>query len=262
MEEVWGIYHTHSKYSKLNHGKNTVQEMIEGAKSIGLKEYAITDHGYRHIFGIKKKNIPILKAKINKFADDKIKCLMGLEFNLLGSNGECDFVEEYANLFDVRLLGAHKAGIVNFKNLFTFIIPNLFRGKSKKIIDKNTESYLKAVSKYNIDIITHPNEFIKIDPYKLAKGCAENNCYIEINEKHMSLSNDDIAEMLKTDVKFIISSDAHSVTRIGSVDKAVKFVLENNIPVEKIANWEKLPNFKNKYAKEKKEGERCHSQVM
>jgi putative hydrolase len=256
MKEIWGIYHTHSRYSKLNHGKSTVEEMIDGAEAIGLKEYAITDHGYRHIFGIRKNNIPKLKERIVKYSENKnVVCKMGLEFNLLGANGECDFVEKYADLYDIRLLGAHKAGIVNFKNLFKFILPNVFKNKSIKVKDMNTESYIQAIKKYKIDIITHPNEYIKIDPYKLAVGCVENNCYLEINNKHMSLSAEDISVMLKTDVQFIISSDAHIANRVGSVERAVQFVKDNNIPIERIANWEKIPNFENKYTKEEENKE-------
>ena len=251
MNKICGIYHTHSKYSKLNHGKNSVEEMIDGAEAVGLEEYAITDHGYRHVFGIRKKNISKLKERIVRHSANKnVKCYMGLEFNLLGKNGETDFVEKYKDLYDVRLLGAHKAGLVSIKSLFNFILPNVFCKNKKKIIDMNTNSYLMAVKKYKIDIITHPNDFIKINPYELAKGCAENNCYIEINEKHMSLSNEDIKEMLKTDVKFIIGSDAHKVDRIGVTERAMKFVLDNDIPAHKIANWEKLPDFANKYSKE------------
>ena len=263
MDKIWGIYHTHSKYSKLNHGKDHVEEMIDGANSLGLKEYAITDHGYRHVFGIRKRNIPKLKERMCKHSAGKnVKCYMGLEFNLLGKNGETDFVEKYKDLYDVRLLGAHKAGLVSVKSLFNFIIPNVFCKNKKKIIDMNTKSYLEAVKKYNIDIITHPNDFIKINSYELAKGCAENNCYIEINEKHMSLSVADIEEMLKTDVKFIIGSDAHKVERIGATERSVGFVLENGIPVSRIANWEKLPNFANKYSKEEEMKEQCLSQVQ
>ena len=36
-------YHTHTPYS---HGKNTVLENAVAAKAKGLKEIAITDHGY------------------------------------------------------------------------------------------------------------------------------------------------------------------------------------------------------------------------
>ena len=256
MEEIKGIYHTHSKYSKFNHGKNEVEEMIDEAEKLGLSEYAITDHGNRHIFGIRKKNIPKLKDRIVNHSKGKaINCYMGLEFNLLGSSGETDFVKEYEDLYDIRLLGAHKAGIVSIKNLFKFILPNVFCRKKQSVIDKNTKSYLEAVRKYKIDIITHPNDFIRINPYELAKGCAENNCYLEINEKHMSLSAEDIKEMLKTEVKFIINSDAHSVKRVCAVERAKQFVIDNKIPVERVATWDKLPCFKDKYPKEEESKE-------
>ena len=41
-----GDYHTHTPYS---HGKNTVDENAAQAAANGLKEIAITDHGFRHV---------------------------------------------------------------------------------------------------------------------------------------------------------------------------------------------------------------------
>ena len=46
-------YHTHTPYS---HGKNTVLENVTAAKKLGLKEIAITDHGFNHLhFRLKRK---------------------------------------------------------------------------------------------------------------------------------------------------------------------------------------------------------------
>ena len=42
----WGDYHTHTIYS---HGKGTIEENVLAAQKIGLKEIAITDHGFRHM---------------------------------------------------------------------------------------------------------------------------------------------------------------------------------------------------------------------
>ena len=41
-----GDYHTHTIYS---HGKGTVEENVRQAIKMGLKEIAITDHGFRHM---------------------------------------------------------------------------------------------------------------------------------------------------------------------------------------------------------------------
>lgn len=42
----WGDYHTHTIYS---HGKGTIEENVVRALKSGLKEIAITDHGFRHM---------------------------------------------------------------------------------------------------------------------------------------------------------------------------------------------------------------------
>ena len=47
-----GDYHTHTPYS---HGKNSVDENVERAKELGLKQIAISDHGFSHIaFGLRR----------------------------------------------------------------------------------------------------------------------------------------------------------------------------------------------------------------
>ncbi|MDE7076840.1 MAG: PHP domain-containing protein, partial [Clostridia bacterium] len=57
-------YHTHTPYS---HGKNTVLENATAAKKLGLKEIAITDHGFNHLlFGLKRKKLSDLRAEIRE----------------------------------------------------------------------------------------------------------------------------------------------------------------------------------------------------
>lgn len=245
--EIFGIYHTHSKFSKLNHGKDSAEDMCAAARELGFSEYAITDHSFRHIFGIRKKNIKKLREIINKENEKEgTKILMGLEMNLLGGNGEVDFPKN-GDMLDIRLLGMHKAGMVNIKNLFTFVLPNLFNGKSPKVIERNTDAYINAIKKHKIDLVTHPQEYIKVNLTRLANACVENNCYLEINNKHLKYTEEEMAELLKTDVKFIVSSDAHCKEKIGCVCGAMEFIKKCNIPEERIANLNKVPNFECKY---------------
>ena len=125
----------HSKYSKYNHGKNSVEEMVAEAQRLGLKEIAITDHGYKHIFGIRKKNVGKLRAEIDALNEKyDINILMGLELNLLGNNGETDLTNEINKNLDIRLIGTHKSVMVSFKNFFAFILSNVFKKNDKKRI--------------------------------------------------------------------------------------------------------------------------------
>ena len=77
-----GDYHTHTPYS---HGKNTVLENAFAAKSKGIKEIAITDHGFNHIiFGLKRKNLVALRPEIIEAEKlTGVKILMGMESNLI-----------------------------------------------------------------------------------------------------------------------------------------------------------------------------------
>ena len=248
-QKLLGIYHTHSKFSKFNHGKTSAQDMIRTANELRLTEYAITDHGYKHFFGIRKKNIKKLRNIIdecNKIYETKT--LMGMELNLLGVNGEADYMYQLEEVLDIKLLGFHKMGRVSFKNLFKFILPNVFKRHNPKVIERNTDAYIQAIKKYNIDIITHPQEYVKVNLIRLADACVENNCYLEINNKHLNMTKEEIKELVeKTKVKFIISSDAHRKDYILRVDRAMALAEECQIPEDRIANLNKLPNFKNKY---------------
>lgn len=248
-QQIVGMYHTHSKFSKYNHGKDSAQDMINKARGLGLKEYAITDHGYRHVFGIRKKNIKKLRAIIDENnIDGGAKILMGLELNLLGCNGEVDYLPVMDDVLDIRLLGFHKMGRVSVKNFFKFILPNIFRRKSAKVIERNTDAYIKAIKKYNIDIITHPQEYLKVNLVRLANACVENNCYLEINNKHLNMTEAEIRELIeKTKVKFIISSDAHRRSTIKQIERALELSNKSEIPSERIANFDAIPNFTKKY---------------
>lgn len=247
-QKLYGLYHTHSRFSKFNHGKDSAEDMFKSANDLGLAEYGISDHGYKHFFGIRKKNVEKLRNLVdeaNKVYETKI--YMGMELNLLGADGEVDVTPKMNELLDIRLMGVHRAGRVSIKNLFKFIFPNLFNGKSEKVIEKNTDAYIKAIKKHKIDIVTHPQEYVRVNLVRLANACVENNCYLEINNKHLKITKEEMAELLKTDVKFIISSDAHRKEFIYRVDKALEFAKDCGIPEERIANLNKLPNFKEKY---------------
>ncbi len=104
--ELTADYHTHTPYS---HGKGTVLENAMRAKELGFQEIGITDHGFSHIvFGVRRKKIPGL-IRDCKEAEEKtgLRVYAGLENNIRGVSGKCDFTEkDYLN-FDLFLAGIH-----------------------------------------------------------------------------------------------------------------------------------------------------------
>lgn len=222
-------YHTHTDNSD---GKATVEQIIHAAKSAGLSEVAITDHGHGKWFcGIKRKQYSMLKALVEKSGtDNDIKALFGIEANITGSAGQIDFCcEEDYNNVDIVLCGIHRfVKPANFFSFFTFFLPNWFFGIIRCVpqsrIRKNTETVKRAIAGNNIDIYVHPNRYFKVDVVEIAKVCAQRGTLIELNSKKISFRPIDFERMLAVGAKFIIGSDSHSPRRVGNIAKVIDFL--------------------------------------
>ncbi len=245
--KIFGDYHTHSVYSKFHHGKNTVREMVSRAEEIGLKELAITDHGSRHLVGILPWKIKKIRREIDEInKTSKIKVYLGMECNFLNFKGKTDLPKKYADLIDIKIVGMHRALFINPFTYFSFVFKNV-RDKSGKYIEKNTDMYIKALEKYKFNFISHPQEYVKVNLKRLAIYCAEHNVYLELNTRHFRYTREEIEMLInETKVKFIINSDAHSALAIGHVENSINKVKEFNIPIDRIVNLDKIPDFKRK----------------
>ena len=235
--KITGDYHTHSVFSKFHHGKNTIEENAEVAKNNGFLAYGVTDHGPKHtMYGIRKKNFK--KARdivdgLNKKFDGKMKVYFGIEANILGKDGKIDLTDDQIKMLDYIVVGYHKGTITNFVQYF-------IARNTKKQIEKNTNAYVNAVNRYNIAFFSHLNTYIKVNVKELANACAKRGTLIEINNRHFNFSEQDMKDLLDTDVKFILSSDAHKAKNVGLVDNALDIVKKYNIPLERIVNIDKV----------------------
>ena len=226
-------FHTHSKYSKFRHGKNTIEQVVQAAISAGLKTIAITDHAPDHFFGVwpwklkkRRKEIEALRQKY-----PQIEILCGLETNLVSSKGKIDVTKNQRKELDVCLMGFHRTAGCFLHPFFAFKM--LF---GKNMIERNTNAYINAIENNKIDVVTHLKQYINVDCGKIAEAAAKNGTLIEINNRHLFFNEQDIKDMLATDCKFIINSDAHRAKNVGKVDVAVEFAQKYNIPIERIVN--------------------------
>lgn len=244
-------YHTHTIYSKHNHGKGSVLENAEVASQKGLVEIAITDHGFKHkLYGLQLNKLEYLKSDIKKAkAKTGINILCGVETNLLGADGSIDLLEEQEAQFDVILMGYHKMAkskaLKDWWNLHFINDASRFLHFSKKRIQQNTDAYLRAIDKNNIDVITHLNYGMPVDSIQIASLAIQKNTYIELNGKRTIFTPEELDIMVRMKTHFLINSDAHSPNRVGECNLPTNICILNNIPTALIGNINKLPKFKN-----------------
>lgn len=243
-------YHTHTPYS---HGKNTVLENATVAKSKGLKEIAITDHGFNHIlFGLKRKNLSDLRAEIIEAEKlTGVKVLLGMESNLISLDGETDMKKSDLQNFDIYLCGIHEVvRYKSFSDMYNIFVKNYSAYKfgkkpSDKVVANTTKAYINAIKNNPIDILTHINYKCYCNLEEVAKCCADYGTYIEINTKKRHVSAEELNLMASTGVRFVIDSDAHSSDRVGDMKIAEEILAEADISPDRIDNIEgRLPKFR------------------
>ncbi len=250
-------YHTHTPYS---HGKNTVYENAKAAKDKGLKQIAITDHGFNHLlFGLKRKRLSDLRSEINEAEHfTGVKVLMGMESNIISISGKTDMKESDLKYFDVYLCGIHEVlRFASFSDMFNIFFKNYTAYKfgkkpSQKVIENTTKAYINVIKNNPVDILTHINYKCYCNLNEVAKCCADYGTYIEINTKKRHISAEELNSMAQTGARFVIDSDAHSADRVGDTKIADELLAEADIPLDLIDNIDgRLPRFRFAEYKEK-----------
>lgn len=238
-----GDYHTHTIYS---HGKGTIKENVQVAIKKGLKEIAITDHGYGHfMYGIKKASIKEMRDKIDTINKNhkNIEVKFGIETNIL-FDGKLDVDKNILDHIDIVLAGYHFGALSDRYVKDLMIHGRNFMGKYVKYMDKknrimNTDMVIKAMYNNNIDILTHPGDKGAVYIKEIAKAAKETNTLLEINSSHGYLDVVDIKIAMKEGASFVLNSDAHRPEHVGLVDDGIKRIIDAGLSIDKVVNLQK-----------------------
>ena len=95
-------------------------------------------------------------------------------------------------------------------------------------------------------IIVGLNFLCPANALEVAKCAEDYGTYIELNSKKEHLTDDELCEIVaKTNARFVISSDAHSMDRVGDTKRVEEQLLRLNFPYERIDNIDgRFPNFR------------------
>lgn len=230
-------YHSHTFYSD---GKMTMEELVNAARKQGLEKIGISDHGYKHMmFGVKYKDYEKMKVEIQglreKYQD--IEILLGVEANILDQYGSIDVDDKIYNIVDYVLAGYHFGSTPkNFRGLKNHIC-NYTKPFKDNEIDYNTKAIINAIKNNKILAITHPGDKGRIVTREVALVAAKYDVALEISNHHKNLSYEQLMEVRDIEkLKYLVGADAHKISEMGKVDKALEAIGKANIDINKIIN--------------------------
>jgi putative hydrolase len=239
--------HTHTTYS---HGKGSIRDNVEAAMKRGLTKIAITDHGPGHLtYGIKRNAIPTMRNEIEELRKSypQIEIGMSVEANII-KKGRClDITPEEFSQYDF-VIGGYHYGVLNGYCIDNYLEKHLPHKKGTKLDSsglrrlrlKNTEMTVKAICENNLKILTHPGDKGPFDILEIAKACDAQGTLMEISTWHDHLTIEEIKTAALTDVRFIISSDAHVPRRVGEFQGGLDRAIEAGLDLGRIVNVERV----------------------
>jgi len=218
-------------------GSNSIKEMAEEAKKLGLEYISLADHtkALAMTGGMDEKTIIKQIKEVEKINRqlDRITILTGAEVNVL-KDGSLDISDKV--LSQLQVVGA---GVHSHFNM------------SK---DEMTKRVIKAISNENVDVLYHPTcriiqkrEPIQIDLEKLFEAAKDTGTVLDIDAypDRLDLKDEHIKKAIEVKVKLDISSDAHSKVHLHFLEFGVAQARRGWATAKDIINTRQLKEFLN-----------------
>ena len=228
--------HTHTTYS---HGTGSVEDNVRVALEKGLAFVAISDHGPGHLFyGVNRNELINLKNEIDRLnvKYQNLEIRFSVEANTVYGGNGLDVRPEEFEEFDFVSAGFH-FGLLGCGSIRNWLYAHGIKIGEKSLKKKNTEMVVNALRSNNLAILTHPGDKGPFDIEEIAKVCAETDTLLEINCRHGHLTEEEIRIAMQVpDVKFIISSDAHSPEAVGNFRPGLERAIKAGLDISRIVN--------------------------
>jgi DNA polymerase (family 10) len=230
--DIQGVFHCHSDWSD---GRNTLEEMAQAARKLGLKYFGFGDHSQSLTVanGLSPERVKKQHAEIDALNSrlKGIHLFKGTECDIL-PDGRLDYDDELLESFDYVVASVHTH----------------FNQSEKEM----TERIVRAVSHPRVTMLGHSTGrlILKRDGYHVnldavLQAAAAHGTMVEINAHPMRLDLDWIhcKRAKALGVKLVINPDAHSTTDIAyypyGVDVARRGWLEkkdvfNTLPLAEV----------------------------
>ena len=224
-EDIRGDLHCHTT---LSDGRQTLEQMAEGALARGLEYLAVTDHSASHGFGdhvtpealeVRIDEVHALNAKL-----DGLELLAGSEVNIL-TDGSLDYEDELLVRLDWVIASIHTSFSMGEKEM--------------------TERMVAAIEHPLVDAIGHPTgrkietrPAYAIDMEKVIAAAARTGTMIEINAApdRRDMNELHARAAAAAGVNVLVDTDAHSVRNFGLLPFGIATARRAWLTPEQVAN--------------------------
>ncbi|HEY2922533.1 MAG TPA: PHP domain-containing protein, partial [Candidatus Binatia bacterium] len=224
LEDIRGMTHCHTVYSD---GRNSIKEMAVAAEAMGMAYLTITDHSPSAYYA-RGVAIDRLRAQWDEIARVqermKVKLLKGTESDIL-EDGRLDYPDYLLEQFDIIIASIHS--------------------RHKMDSDQMTNRLLRALQLPVFKIWGHPlGRLIQSRPplacrmEEVLDAIATSQCAIEVNgdPKRLDLEPRWIRAARNRGIKFIVSTDAHSIAGLANLNYVVSMARRGWLTRDEVLN--------------------------
>jgi DNA polymerase (family 10) len=231
-DDIKGVLHTHTKWSD---GRDSLEELVAGARDMGYQYIAITEHsagrGIAHGLSVDRLREQIAEIKALNKRLTGIRVLTGLEVDIR-ADGSLDMPHEVLSKVDIVIAAVHSG--------------------MNQSEEKMTSRVIEAIENPDVDMIAHPTcrligerEPVSIDLEAVFRAAARHNKIVEINAmpERLDLRDTHAFRARELGLRLAIGIDAHSVAHLAFMRFGVgvarrawcepKHIL-NTLPVEEL----------------------------
>ena len=233
LADIRGDLHSHTT---LSDGRNSVDEMAEGARDRGYQYLAITDHSASHGFG-DHVTAERLWERIEEIREWNrgvrgFRLLAGSEVNI-GLDGSLDYPEDVVEALDWVVASVHTSFSIDERSM--------------------TERVVAAIENPQVNCIGHltgrligRREPYGIDVEAVAEAAARTGTMVEINGNPNRRDLSDRHARLAADagVKIVLNTDAHGVDTLNNMEYAVATARRAWLTAADVANTRSWAQFK------------------
>ena len=207
--DIKGIVHCHTTYSD---GIHTLDAMVRGAEEMGMKYITITDHSPTASYanGVNVDRLKRQWDEIDELQEQvSIKILRGTESDIIAS-GKLDYPDSVLEKFDVIVASIHAR----------------YKMDSAKMTERITTAMRQPVFKiwgHGLGRLLQRRPPFECDVERILDVIAESRAAIEINGDPYRLDLEPrwVREARKRKIKFVVSTDAHSVKAMNNIKYGV-----------------------------------------